>query len=76
MYGCLTGMHTCMSCAHRGHKRAPDLLGLELTKGSNSRWVLGIEPGFSGREANALNHFAIPLAPLLFRSLDVYQATH
>lgn len=40
-------------------KKAPETLELELQVFVN----LGTEPGFSGRAANALNHWAVFLAP-------------
>lgn len=50
----------CECNAHRGQERAIVFLGLELT---DSCELLGTEPRYSGRVANALNHWTI--APAL-----------
>jgi hypothetical protein len=43
-----------------GQKRASDPLKLEL---QTPMWVLGIEPGSSGRATTALDHCAISVIP-------------
>lgn len=59
-------MYVCAPCAcsaYRGQERAMEFLRLD-TDGCE---LLGIEPRYSGRVANALNHGAIsPALNLLF----------
>jgi hypothetical protein len=50
VHTCFTGIYVCTPCViHRGWKSVSDPLGLGL-----QMWVLGIEPGSSGRAASAL----------------------
>lgn len=53
-----------MCSAHRGQKRASDLLKLQLEMVVTYHVVLGIEPRDSGKAASALSCQAISLAPL------------
>lgn len=55
---CLYVWTTYIPSALGGQKRSQYLLNLGLQKVVNTVWVLGIEPGFSGRVANAPNHGA------------------
>lgn len=56
MFVCMY-VHTCayLAPACEGQTRALDLLGLQLQVVVSHIWVLGIEPLYSGRAANALN---------------------
>ena len=53
LFACMSRYYMCAD-THRGQKGASDPLDLELPTGT-ALWVLGIEPGSSGRTANALN---------------------
>jgi hypothetical protein len=53
MHVCLCIM--CMFGAHRGQRRASDLLELSYRQLWPTMWVLRLEPKFFGRAARALN---------------------
>lgn len=56
--------------ACRGQKRQSGPLELELQMGA-TLWVVGIEPGSSGRAGSALSHLAIsPASGILFGGLS------
>lgn len=62
-------MYVCASCAwgdQRGQKWALEALELELPLLWTNTWLLGIEPGSSGRSVSVHDHWAIsPPPPLL-----------
>lgn len=66
----------CVSSAQRGQKRALLPLELEVQVVLSRCMLLGIESGFTGRAASALNCYSISSAPLhvLRRHILVSQA--
>lgn len=49
-------VHVCLVHTQKGQKRALESLELVLQRVMLCLWVLGIEPGFPTRTANALNY--------------------
>lgn len=65
-------MHTiCMSGTHECQKRAVDSLDPEFQMVVSHMWILGIEPGVSGRAADALPAQLSPAWFIIFEMVAV-----